>query len=126
MENDTKEWRFCVVGNIIYSHTDNDGVLRYGTKAFTGGTKVYLNGKTYMQGVKNIEVIGRNRFGRTITEFIPLDYIENIRTQRVYKPVVLEIMAYLEAIEGDKWFGRTAANRKEAELFVMKIKKEER
>ncbi len=115
------DWRFCVSGNIVHTHIDEEGVLRYGTKAFTGGTKVYLNGKNYTQGGKKIEVIGRNRFGRTVTDFITLEYIENIRTQRVYKPVVLEIMAYLEAVEGDQWFGRTATDRKESELFVTTI-----
>ena len=122
-ESKNNNWRFGVVGNIVKQHLDSEGIVRFGTKAFTGGTKIYLNGKNYMQGGKNIEVIGRNRFGRTVTDFIPLEYIENIRTQRVYKPVVLEIMAYLEAVEGDYWFGRTAADRKESELFVKQMGK---
>ena len=35
----------------------------------------------------------------------------------------LEIMAYLEAVEGDYWFGRTTADRKESELFVKQMGK---
>ena len=123
MENDIT-WRFCISGNIVNNHIDQDGLLRYGTKAFTGGTKVYLNGKSLEKGNKTIEVIGRNRFGRFVADFIPIDYIENIRIQRVYKPVVLKIISYLEAVEGDQWWGYTPADRKESEQFVMIIRKQ--
>ena len=46
-KNETKSnnWRFGVVGNIVKQHLDNEGIIRYGTKAFTGGTKVYIDGK---------------------------------------------------------------------------------
>ena len=123
MDKDIKNWRFCVSGNITKSHTVQEGILRYGTKAFTGGTKVYLNGKNFGNDRENIEVIGRNRFGRFVVDFIPIEYIENIRSQRVYKPVVLEMIFYLEAVEGDQWWGRTANDRKESELFVRQKQK---
>lgn len=32
-----QNWTYCVVGNIRRTHFDEDGVLRYGTAAFTGG-----------------------------------------------------------------------------------------
>lgn len=35
-------WRFGVVGNIVRQHLDDKGIIRYGTKAFCGGTKVYI------------------------------------------------------------------------------------
>ena len=41
--SETKNWRFCVVGNIISQHIDADGKLLYGSKAFSGGTKVYID-----------------------------------------------------------------------------------
>ena len=39
-----QNWTYCVVGNIKKTHFDEDGMLRYGTAAFTGGTKVYISG----------------------------------------------------------------------------------
>ena len=45
--SETKNWRFCVVGNIIAQHIDADGKLLYGSKAFSGGTKVYIDDLTY-------------------------------------------------------------------------------
>ncbi len=114
-------WRFCVSANIVRTHTDENGVLRYGTKAFTGGTKVYINGKD-REDSDLIEVVGLNRFGRFVVDFIPVEYIENIRGQRVYKPKVLEIISYLEAIEGDTWWENTAGDREESLLFAEKLR----
>ena len=39
-----KKWRFGVVGNIVSEHTDENGNVYYGTKAFTPSTKVYIDG----------------------------------------------------------------------------------
>lgn len=121
MEAET-EWRFGVAGNIVKTHFDEEGVLRYGTKAFTGGTKVYIHGKFYSEDIAEIGVIGRNRFGRIVLEYIPINLIENFRAQRIYKPTVLEIIDYLEVIEGDSWWGRTAEDRKDAQRFVKRMK----
>ena len=63
-------------------------------------------------------VIGQNRFGRYVIESVSLDLIENIRTSRVFKPKVLKIMDYEEAIEGWHWWGRTSKDRREAKEFV--------
>ena len=59
---DNREWRYCVVGNIVETRIDENGFLRYGTSAFTGGTKVYLCGKYWDEAYKTITVIGLNRF----------------------------------------------------------------
>ncbi len=117
-----KQWRFCVAGNIVKSHLDEVGVLRYGTKACTGGTKVYLNGKFWPGESKRIGVIGLNRFGRYVLHWIPIDLMENIRSQRVFKKTVLAIIDYEEAIEHWLWWGRTAADRREAEAFAERFK----
>ena len=116
MEN--QSWRFGVVANITEFHTDKDGTVYRGTKPFTAGTKVYLAGKDWDTTREDMSVIGRNRFGKIVLEHIPVDCLENIRTQRIYKPVVLEIIAYLEAIEGWGWWARTSADRKETKKFV--------
>ena len=116
------QWRFGVVGNIVSEHTDENGHVYYGTKAFAPGTKVYIDGKHWAPERTEVSVIGRNRFGRVVLETVPLNLIENIRTQRIYKPHVLEIMEHLSIAEGWEWWNRTAADRKEAEKFVKAIK----
>ena len=116
-END-KNWRFGVVGNIVKKRIDDEGILRYGTKAFTGGTKVYIHGNTWSPGKRELSVISRNRFGRYVHESVPVDSVENIRCQRIYKPAVLEIIDYDQAVEGSSWWGRTASDRRESEAFV--------
>ena len=117
------QWRFGVVGNIVEKHTDNDGNTYYGTKAFKPKTKVYINGKKWNSERKEIGVIGRNRFGKTVSEIISIDLIENIRTQRIYKPHILEMMKYLSDIEGWDWWGKTACDRKDTERFVKEAKR---
>ena len=111
-------WRFGVVGNIVSEHTDENGNTYYGTKAFTPGTKVYINGKYWDYSRTDISVIGRNRFGRIVCETIPINLIYNIRTQRIYKPQILEIMHSLCVMEGREWWDKTAEDRKGTELFV--------
>ena len=53
-----KKWRFGVVGNIVSEHTDENGNIYYGTKAFTPGTKVYISGKFWDKQRTDISVIG--------------------------------------------------------------------
>ena len=120
MESEQK-WRFCVVGNIVKTHFDEEGVLRYGTKAFAGGKKVYLCGKYLFDVVDKMDdifVIGQNRFGRYAFERVPIDLIENVRFKTVFKPHILEIMEWLEEMEGFPWWGRTADDKREAKAFV--------
>ena len=117
MGDTEKAWRFCAVGNIVKEHSDGENVF-YGTKAFTGGTKVYINDRSGRLSGGDITVIGLNRFKRYVLERVPVELVENIRFQRVYKPTVLEIIDYLENMEGDCWRGRTADDRRALEEFV--------
>ena len=121
MENEIK-WRFGVVGNIIGKHTDDDGNIYYGTKAFIPNTKVYICGKYWDEGREHIGVIGRNRFGRIVFEYIDFSLIQSIREQRIYKPKILDIMHCLEFMDGIIWWGQTTEDRKEAKQFVMNWK----
>lgn len=113
-----KNWRFCAVGNIKAKHTCENGKVLYGTKAFSGGTKVYIDDKTLELNGERVSVIGLNRFGRYTTESVPANLIENVRMQRIYKPVVLRIMDYLEVLDGWPWRGRTAEDRKAVKAAV--------
>lgn len=112
------KWRFGVVGNIVFEHTDENGNVYYGTKAFTPGTKVYIDGKFWDYQRTDISVIGKNRFGRLVLETVPIRLIENIRPQRIYKPHVLKIIDSLRVMDGWEWWDRTAADRKDTEKFA--------
>ena len=116
--SENNNWRFCAVGNIKAQHTDATDKVLYGTKAFSGGTKVYIDDKTWGLNDGQISVIGLNRFGRYAIESVPVDLIENVRSQRVYKPTVIKIMDYLEIMDGWQWRGRTVADRKAVTAFV--------
>lgn len=117
MEND-QNWRFCIVGNVVQQHTDENGQVLYGTKAFTGGTKLYIDDRAWNLDRGSVSVIGLNRFGHYAVEWIPVELIENLRIQRVFKPTVLEIMNYLEKADGWLWRGRTAEDRRALVAFA--------
>ena len=110
-------WRYCVVGNIKGEHY-NDGSLRYGTAAYSGGIKVYLCGKLWNDSDKTISVIGLNRFKRYAVNDVPVDLIENVRCQRVYRPKLLEIMSDWEF--DDCWWGTSDVDRDSTKVFLMK------
>ena len=116
--NTNTDWRFCAVGNIKPQHTDENGKILYGTKAFAGRTKVYIDDKTWRLEDESVSVIGLNRFGRYAIERVPINLIENIRLQRIYKPIVLRVMDNVEILDGWVWRGRTVADRKEITSFV--------
>ena len=81
--------KYCVVGNIVKEHKDENNVVRYGTKCFPGGRKVYISRRLWDN---NAVVLGLNRFGRYVEEAVPLDLIENIRFAKAFKPGVLRLM----------------------------------
>ena len=113
------QWRFGVVGNIIREHQDENGKTLYGTKEFTGGTKVYIDGKNWANYPRTeIVVIGLNRFKKyRIASVSPL-LIENVRFQLIRKNEVLDILSYEETMEGGHCWERTAADKKEAKEFA--------
>lgn len=115
---DNSNWRFCVVGNIVKTHTGEDGTVFYGTKAFTGGTKVYLDDSSYLLERGLVSVIGLNRFKKYIVDIVPVELIENVRVQRIYKPTVLKIMDHLEALDGWVWRKRTAEDKRAVKAFA--------
>lgn len=118
MDDNNKNWRFCVVGNITKQHLDTDGNVLYGTKAFAGGTKVYIEDMSFNLSEGNVSVIGLNRYGRYAVERVPMELIENIRLQRVFKPKVLEVMHSLAIMDGWVWRGRTAEDKRTLNSFI--------
>lgn len=93
--------KYCVVGNIVMEHLDENGVLRYGTASFPGGRKVYISRRLWDNGVA---VIGLNRHkSRYAPETVPLAWVENIRFSKVFDPSVLELMTNTDEFP-DMWW----------------------
>ena len=116
--NEKKEWKYCVVGNIVKERIDENGVLRYGTAAFKGGAKVYLCGKEYDFSRDSIDALGLSRGRRLQVIWTPRDQIENLRLQKVYRPGVLYIMNDDEFAR--YWWGDTDADKRDAEGFIRR------
>lgn len=114
-------WRYAVAGNIKKTRIDENGVLRYGTAAFKGNTKVYLCGRLWDSfPITEISVLGLNRSGRYYVDDVPIDLIENLRITRVYTPKVLQIMSDFEFCE--YWWGNTQEERDDASAFLKRLK----
>ena len=118
-------WRYAVAGNIKKTRIDENGVLRYGTAAFKGNTKVYLCGRLWDERLPDenktkISVVGLSRGGRYYVDYVPIELIENLRLTRVYTPKVLEIMSNFEFCEC--WWGNTQEERDDASAFLQRFK----
>ena len=120
-----KLWRYAVAGNIKKTRIDENGVLRYGTAAFKGNTKVYLEGRLWDERLPEenktkICVLGLSRDGRYYVDCVAIKLIENLRVTRVYKPKVLEMMSHFEYCDG--WWGNTQEERDDASKFLKSLK----
>lgn len=111
-----QNWTYCVVGNIKKTHYDKGGTLRYGTAAFSGGTKVYLSGRLWNKTSISIAVLGITRTKKLKVVDTDVSLIENLRCQKVFKPSILEFMDYFEFRAG--WWGKSKKEKANAEEFV--------
>lgn len=118
--DENNNWRYCVVGNIVRTRIDKDGIFRYGTSAFTGGTKVYLSRNFFEYPRDEISVIGLNRFKRYQVVEVTPECIENIRCSKTYKPSVLSLMSDWEFL--NCWWDNTPEDKRSAEEFVRRWK----
>ena len=121
----TNLWRYAVAGNIKKTRIDENGILRYGTVAFKGNTKVYLCGRLWDERLPDenkthISVVGLSRGRRYYVDYVPIELIENLRLTRVYQPQILEIMSNFEFCEG--WWGNTQEERDDASAFLRRFK----
>ena len=91
---DLPEWIWCLVGNIKQSHEyGENNEIRYGTKHFSGGTKVYCFPAYWGDGYENIHVIGKPRKShKLILIVIKSELIENFRLKQIYDKRVIEEM----------------------------------
>ena len=119
--DETAYWKYAVVGNIVKTHIDENGILRYGTSQYCGGTKVYLCGRLWDFNKKTIEVAGLSRGKHYQVHAIDKNLIENVRFSRTYKPAVLDIMDDFEC--SDLWWHDSKEDRQLAIDFVEKWNK---
>lgn len=79
-------WCWCLVGNIVKEHEFGEKrEIKYGTKHFSHGTKVFLAPAQWGDGYENIVVIGLPRHGDK--------YIENYR---------IKIIEYLKMLSSEE------------------------
>ena len=113
---ETRKFKYCVIGNIKKTHVDAEGILRHGTSAFTGGTKVFLCGKFWQISDKEIQVIGLTRGKKYQVHEVPVTLIENVRCSRTFRPWVLAIMDNWEC--WNEWWHDSKEDRKATRAFV--------
>lgn len=93
--------KYCVIGNIVKEYTDENGILRHGTKCFPGGRKVFITRRLWEDGVL---VMGLNRYkSKYVYENVPLSCIENIRFSKTFKPRILEEMKFTNEFPDEWW-----------------------
>ncbi len=87
-------FKWCLVGNIVQSHTyGEEHEIRYGSKQFAPGAKVFIAPANWGDGYENVIVIGCPRRCRHYIEIIMRsDLIENVRSKKVYAPFLLKMM----------------------------------
>ena len=98
---DPPKVRRCLVGNIVAWHWAGKGAndIRYGTKHFSPGTKVYCFSGHWGDKYEKAVVIGRHRGQSKLHRMIiPCRYITNWRSQLVYSPAVLRLMVEWEEV----------------------------
>lgn len=114
-------WCWALVGNIVDKHEYGEShEIKYGTKHFSRGTKVYLAPAQWGDGYEMVVVIGLSRYGRKCIEVVThFDYVENYRIQKVYKPAILKRMCGSQY----RWWGDTEDDRKEIMGYLENIAK---
>lgn len=114
--DEKQDWTYCVVGNIKKTHLDENGTLRYGTAAFTGGTRVYLSGRIWDRTRDHIDALGLTRGHRLQMVWTDISQIENLRCQKVFNSAFLNSMGNHEF--RSCWWGKSKREKADAEAFV--------
>lgn len=103
-------WCWSLVGNIVPEHEyGEEREIKYGTKHFSRGTKVWIAPAQWGDGYERIVVIGLPRYGRRYIEIIMQSkYVVDYRIGKVYKPAILKRMCSSRYL----WWGDTENDRK--------------
>ena len=111
-------WRFSVIGSIIHEHLDENGNLTDGSDSFPVGTLVVLGGKGWDLSE---EVIGLSRNGEYVLDYLPIQFIKQIRCKRVYNLGILLLIDHLEYYEGWPWWDQDSDSYRESKEFAKKL-----
>ena len=90
-----RDFEYCLVGNIVEKHYfGQDKEIKYGSKHFSGGAKVYIFPMFGGCGHEQIRVIGipRKRY-KMLDVIIPSKHLINVRVKKIYKPDLKEKIA---------------------------------
>ena len=113
--------KYCVIGNIVKEHIDEERIVRYGTLPFPGGRKVYISTR-FWDDVGEVTVMGLNRFkSKYILERVPLNLIENIRASKTFDLRVLKLMQN-DFEYRDMWFLYKEEDRIRSEQYAQMLK----
>lgn len=115
-------WCWSLVGNIVQEHEfGEEREIKYGTKHFSRGTKVFIAPTQWGDGYEKIVVIGLPRYGQRYIEVITQSkYIENYRMKKVYKPAILKRMCLSRYL----WWGDTENDRKRIIEYLESVSPE--
>lgn len=115
---------WCLVGNIVQEHEyGEEHEIKYGTKQFSRGTKVFVGPIPFAgYGNEKSVVIGLPRYGNKYIEVITRSkYIENYRMKKVYKPAILKRMCSSQY----RWWGDSEEDRGEIIEYLKCVSPEE-
>ena len=112
-------WCWSLVGNIVQEHEyGEERAIKYGTKHFSRGTKVFIAPAQWGDGYENVVVIGLPRYGRRYIEIIMQSkYIKDYRIKKVYKPAILKRMCSSRYL----WRGDTEKDRKRIIKYLESV-----
>lgn len=113
--------KYCVIGNKVMEHSDENGIIRHGTASFPGGRKVYISRRHMCNGVL---VLGLNRFNcRNVFEVVPLAWIKNIRAAKTFKPRILELMENTDEFP-EMWFLHKKEDEAEVKEYAQVLNRD--
>ena len=113
--------KYCVIGNIVKEHKDEEGIVRHGTLPFPGGRKVYISTR-FWGDAGEVTVMGLNRFkSKYILERVPLNLIENIRASKTFDLRVLKLMQN-DLEYRDMWFLYREEDKIRSEQYAQMLK----
>jgi len=115
------EYEECVVGSIIGPHEwGKHHEIKYGTKYFSSGTKVYCIFMYSGMGNERIRVFGKARHSsRMIDVVISEAYIINRRIQKVYDKKVLQFLKKYAAVNTKDFIEAIRQNELVRELYKI-------
>ena len=108
--------KYGIIANIKKDlYTDEEGMLRRGTKAFPAGRKVFLSRYIWEDGVV---CLGLNRYKSRYSEaLVPWNMIENVRCAKIFNTRVLWCMVDYGEFP-DKWWTHNKEDETKSKDFA--------